>query len=124
MDMPVNNFTGFRVLLVEDQLVVAMQIEDMLHGLGCVVVGPVGTLESAVPLARKEAFDAAILDVSLDGEKVFPVAEELHMRGIPFAFATGYGEASLPEKWRRLHRLAKPFGREQLEECIRSLCGR
>jgi CheY-like chemotaxis protein len=120
-ELPVANPMGLRVLLVEDQMIVAMLIEDMLRELGCVVVGPAGTLESAVRLAREEELDAAILDVNLDGQKVFPAAEELLTRRIPFIFATGYGEQILPEKWHGLRRLAKPFNREQLEELIRSI---
>jgi DNA-binding response OmpR family regulator len=119
--MAVANPVGLRVLLVEDQMIVAMEVEDILRGLGCVVVGPVGTLKSAVRLAREEALDAAILDVSLDGDKVFPVAEELQRRGISFLFATGYEEQILPAKWHGVPRIAKPFRREKLEKLIRSV---
>ena len=115
------NLRGMRVLLVEDQMIVAIEIEDFLRRLGCVVVGPVGTLESALRLAREAALDAAVLDVSLDSEKVFPVAEELQTRGIPFIFATGYGESVLPEKWQDQRRLGKPFKRQELERIIRSI---
>lgn len=65
--------------------------------------------------------DAAILDVGLDGEDVFPAAEELQTRGIPFIFATGYGKQFLPEKWHGLRLLAKPFTREQLEKLIKGI---
>jgi CheY-like chemotaxis protein len=114
-----NDLQGIRVLLVEDQMIVAMQIEDMLHAAGCEVVGPVGTLQAALALAHEEALDLAVLDVDLDGEKVYPAAEELQARGIPFILATGYGESTLPEKWRNQPRLNKPFGREQLELFLR-----
>ena len=117
------SLTGRRVLLVEDQMVIAMEIEDVLLELGCVVVGPVGRLEAAVRLAREEALDAAILDVNLGGEKVFPVAEALQTRSIPFIFSTGYGEAALPEKWRGLLRLDKPFRRAQLETLLKRVSG-
>ncbi|HEY5755663.1 MAG TPA: response regulator [Steroidobacter sp.] len=112
------------MLLIEDQMIVAMQIEDMLSAAGCEVVGPVGTLHEAIALAHKEALDAAVLDVNLDGEKVYPAAETLQTRGIPFIFATGYGESTLPEKWRELPRLSKPFGREALEQVPGSVAGR
>jgi CheY-like chemotaxis protein len=112
------------VLLVEDQMIVAMQIEDMLRAAGCEVVGPVGTLQEAIALAHREALDLAVLDVNLDGEKVYPAAEELRARGIPFVLATGYGESTLPEKWRNQPRLSKPFRREQLEQLLRSVTGR
>ena len=98
--MSTSDLQGLRVLLVEDQMIVAMQIEDMLHAAGCEVVGPVGTLEAAIALAHAEVLDVAVLDVNLDGEKVYPAAEELQARGIPFILATGYGASTLPEKWR------------------------
>lgn len=119
-----NDLKGVRVLLVEDQMIVAMQIEDILQAAGCKVVGPVGTLEAAIAMARDEPLDAAVLDVNLDGDKVYPAAEELHSRGIPFILATGYGEQTLPEKWRYRPRLSKPFRREQLEQLLGSVAGR
>jgi CheY-like chemotaxis protein len=119
-----NDLQGIRVLLVEDQMIIAMQIEDMLHAAGCEVVGPVGTLQAAITLAHEEALDLAVLDVSFDGEKVYLAAEELQARGIPFILATGYGESTLPEKWRNQPRLNKPFRREQLEQFLRSVTGR
>lgn len=109
------------MLLVEDQMIVAMQVEDMLRAAGCEVVGPVGALQAAIALAHEEPLDAAVLDVNLDGEKVYPAVEELQARGIPFIFATGYGESTLPEKWRDQPRLSKPFRREQLEQLLRSV---
>ena len=122
--MPGKELKGVRVLLVEDQMIVAMQIEDMLQAAGCKVVGPVGTLQAAVAMAREEPLDAAVLDVNLDGDKVFPAAEELHSRGIPFILATGYGEQALPDQWRHRPRLSKPFRREQLEQLLSSVAGR
>lgn len=110
-----------RILLVEDQMIIAMELQDTLQDLGCEVVGPVGALERAVDLARAERLDAAILDVNIDGSKVFPVAEELQARRIPFVFATGYGEASLPEKWRDAFRLTKPLQRKRLELFIKKI---
>jgi DNA-binding NarL/FixJ family response regulator len=88
---------GARVLLVEDQMIVAVEVEVMLRAAGCEVVGPVGTLQAAITLAHEEALDLAVLDVNLDGEKVYQAAEELQTRGIPFILATGYGESTLPE---------------------------
>jgi len=65
--------------------------------------------------------DAAVLDVSLDGDYVFPVAEELKRWEIPFIFATGYGEHILPDKWHGQVHLGKPFNREQLEKLLRNI---
>ena len=112
------------MLLVEPQVIVAMEVEDMLRAAGCEVIGPVGTLQAAITLAHEEVLDAAVLDVDLDGEKVYPAAEALHTRGIPFILATGYGESTLPEKWRDQPRLSKPFRREQLEQLLRSTASR
>jgi len=116
-----NDLKSVRVLLVEDQMIVALQIEDMLRAFGCEVVGPAGTLQAAITLAREEAFDVAILDINLDGEKVYPTAEELQARGIPIILASGYGESTLPEKWRDQPRLIKPFRRQQLEQLLTSV---
>ena len=74
---------------------VAMMLEDMLLDLGCEIVGPAASLETALALVRSGAFDAAVLDVNLAGEKAFPVADALAALGVPFVYATGYGRAGL-----------------------------
>jgi DNA-binding response OmpR family regulator len=88
-----------------------------------VIVGPVATLEKALKLAEEEEFDAAILDVTIRGGKVFPVAELLLRRGIPFVFASGYGDWALPEELRDKPRLTKPFTIGELEAQVRRLYG-
>ena len=118
-ERPVADLTGLRVLVVEDRTLVAMELEDILTALGCAVVGPVGNLEAAVKLAHEAELDAAVLDVDLDGDKVFPVAEVLRKRDIPFIFSTGYGGAMIPAEWRGPLRLDKPFTRAQIEQHIR-----
>ena len=115
------DLTGLRVLLVEDQMIVAMEIESLLQGFGCVVVGPVTALEPALRLAREGALDAAILDVNLDGEKVWPVVYALQARSIPLILSTGYGASALPEDLRSLPRVEKPFTRTDLETLMRSV---
>ncbi|QND66650.1 response regulator [Mesorhizobium loti] len=80
-----------RVLVVEDEALVAMLIEDMLLELGYEVLGPAMRLGPALEMARDEIFDLAVLDVNLANEQSFPVAQLLQERGIPFVFATGYG---------------------------------
>ena len=87
---------GKRILLVEDHFLIAMMLEQQLKQAGCVVTGPVARLRPALDLATREAFDFAVLDVDLFGEKVFPVAEMLEERGIDFILTTGYGEAAVP----------------------------
>ena len=81
---------GKRVLVIEDEAIIAAMIEDMLTELGAVVVGPAGTLAKAVELARREPIDAGMLDVNIRSEKIDPVIETLRGRGVPFVLATGY----------------------------------
>jgi CheY-like chemotaxis protein len=85
--------SGRRVLVVEDEALVAALLSDMLEDAGATVIGPAGTLGDAAALARDADVDAAILDVNLHGQRVDPVAATLAERGVPFAFATGYGRA-------------------------------
>ena len=103
--------TGKRVLLVEDEALVAMLVEDMLADEGCEVAATASRLGDALALAADTSLliDIAILDVNLAGEPVFAVAEALARRGVPFAFATGYGAGGLPESWRNRPTLQKPF---------------
>jgi CheY-like chemotaxis protein len=110
-----------RVLIVEDEMLVAMMIEDALTDLGLEVAGTVGTIEEALVEAAKDGFDCAILDVHLHGKDVYPVAEALAARGVPFVFATGYGQEGLPEKYRGRPSLPKPFTRQDLKRVLAKL---
>ena len=103
------NLTGRRILVVEDELLIAMLVEGALADIGCVTIGPVGDLESALRMAQTEPLDAAILDVTIRGGQVFPVAEALRARNLPFVLASGYGDWALPEPFRDQPRLTKPF---------------
>lgn len=86
-----------RVLIVEDELLVALMLEDFLIEFGCIPVGPYRTVAKALEALAIEAFDLAVLDVNLDGEMVYPVAYALAERHLPFLFVSGYGkEAILP----------------------------
>lgn len=100
---------GKRVLVVEDEAVVAMLLEDMLGDLGCVAVGPAMTLKLGTELAQKEKIDVAILDVNVAGERVYPIAEILAVREVPMIFATGYGEGGLQDPWRGRPTVQKPY---------------
>ena len=101
-----------RVLIVEDETLVAMLLEDMLDDAGHTVAHCASNLPQALDFIETKAseFDFAILDVNLGGQPIFPVAEALQARGKPFAFATGYGPAGLPDAWRNRPTLSKPFG--------------
>ena len=112
---------GLRVLVVEDDMLIAVYIEEVLQGLGCIVVGPVSKLDAAMRMADDEALDAAILDINIRGGHVYPAAERLRARGIPFALASGYGNWALPEAFRNQPRLTKPFTEQELEAQVLSL---
>lgn len=86
-----SRFEGLRVLVVEDEPVVAMCLEDMLEALGCETIGPASRLAEGLALVEAGGFDAAILDINLGGERSTPIAQALRDRGVPFAFASGYG---------------------------------
>ena len=110
-----------RVLLVEDEYLIRMLLEDMLADLGYAIAEAVGTIAEASQIATAGAFDVAILDVNVDGEEVYPVADILAQRGLPFVFVTGYGEGSLPAKYRSHPALQKPFQSEQLRSTLAGL---
>jgi len=107
-----------RVLVVEDEYLIRMLLEDMLADLGYAVAAAVGTVTEARELAATAEFSAAILDVNLDGQEIYPVADILKERGLPFVFVTGYGERSLPEPYRDRPALVKPFQADQLSAAL------
>jgi CheY-like chemotaxis protein len=111
--------TPLRILVVEDEGLVAMLIEDMLDDLGCKVPCSASTVAQALTWieAGGEA-DAALLDVNLAGETVWPVAEALTALGVPFAFTTGYGHLGQP-RFAHAPLLGKPIRAERLEEVLR-----
>ena len=100
---------GLRILVVEDVFSMALVVENTLSALGCTVVGPVARLDEANRLAAAEALDGALLDVNLNGEAVYPVVDTLRARGVPLIFVTGYSAGALPETYRALPRVVKPF---------------
>jgi CheY-like chemotaxis protein len=110
-----------RVLLIEDEALIAMSIEDTLAELGHEVVAVATRLDRAMELAQQAQLELAIVDINLNGEKTYPVAEILAARDIPFIFATGYGAPVLEEKWRHLPALQKPFQAQDLVEAIAAI---
>ena len=111
---------GLRMLVVEDEALVAMLVEDLLTDLGCVVVDVAGTLEDGLIAAQTAApsIDGAILDINLGDAKVFPIAELLLAHGVKFVFATGYGRDGLDPRYAEHAVLAKPFRRDALEKAL------
>jgi CheY-like chemotaxis protein len=111
---------GTRVLLVEDEALVAMLLEDMLLDHGCRVVATGARLDEALIHANDLTleFDVALLDLNLAGENTFQVAAALAARDIPFAFSTGYGAGGLPPEWRDRPTLQKPFTGEDMARAL------
>jgi CheY-like chemotaxis protein len=108
-----------RVLVVEDEALVAMLIEDQLSDLGYEIVGPAATAAQAVALCERERVDTAVLDINLGGgQRSDPVAELLSERDIPFVFVTGYGKHGVAERFKGTAVLQKPFTKDQLEAVL------
>jgi CheY-like chemotaxis protein len=112
---------GKRVLAVEDEGLVAMWLEDLLTDLGCVVVGPANSIEVAFELLERDSIELAVLDINIAGEKVFPVAERLAARNVPFVFATGYGASGVVEPFAQRPVVQKPYTLEVLKRALESV---
>ena len=115
-----------RILVVEDEYAHAEDIRRELIEAGAIVVGPVPTIHKAMRLVEAEArIDGAVLDINLGGEMVFPVAEALRARSVPFLFATGYDSGRTPEAYKDIQRIEKPVtpgeAARQLGRLLRSV---
>ena len=113
---------GKRILVVEDEALIAVMVEDMLAELGSEVVGPAATIEQALVLARSGALDGAVLDVNVRGERIDPVADALAARGVPMLFATGYGEVRLASGATATV-IDKPYTQEKLARGLAAAMG-
>ena len=114
-----NSLLGLRVLVVEDEVFVAWLLEEMLTGLGCIVVGPAARVEQALTMIETAVpFDVAVLDINLNEEESYPVADALATRSIPFVFSTGYDKDSLPDGYQNFPILQKPYEQKQLGEAL------
>jgi len=110
--------------VVEDESLVAMLLETILEDMGCSPVGPAASVEEGLDLAAGgEPLDAALLDVNVAGRQVFPVAEALRSRGVPFVFSTGYGEGGLPDDWRGHPTIQKPFSEAAVRQALMKAMG-
>ena len=114
---------NLRVIIIEDEALVVMLLEDMLAEIGCRVVGLASHLDQAIDLASSADADFAILDVNLDGQEAYPVAERLSARGMPFVFATGYGHPGMRYGLDQRPALQKPFRLEDLRRAIAEAMG-
>ena len=110
---------GRRILVVEDDAMIAMMVEDMLMDLGCTVIGPAASLEAAIGLASGDpAIDGALLDVNLNGASVFPLADDLRARGVPIVFCSGSGEGGLRDVDKGSGVLRKPYREGELADAL------
>jgi CheY-like chemotaxis protein len=109
---------GLRILVVEDEVIVAMMLEDILTELGHHVVGPIHRVNKALEIAQNDPIDIALLDVHVAGAEVYAVAERLEARHIPFVFTTGYGKAGLRDAFSARPVLQKPFSVQSLSDIL------
>lgn len=110
-----------RVLVVEDQMLLALALTSLLEDLGCEAVGPVAQLVTALPIVMKEPLDAALLDIRLGDESVEPIAAILIRRGIPFGFVTGHARDQIPIALRDRPYVGKPFSDSEIKAIMREL---
>lgn len=113
-----------RILVVEDSPLLAEFVEQLLEDFGCTVVGPTGSLAIARELASEEHIDAAVLDLNIRGEKIYAVAAMLAGRGVPFLFASGYADWTLPPEYQDVPRLLKPYQADTLRPMLEALLDR
>jgi DNA-binding response OmpR family regulator len=113
-----SSFRGARVLVVEDEAMLSLELEAMLLDMGCVIAGTAAKLDDALRIARSSEFDVALLDVNLGGKRVDPVAEAIRARGTPIIFVTGYGKTAASGLV-----LAKPYDAAALEGMLNEALG-
>jgi CheY-like chemotaxis protein len=106
------------VLIVEDEAIISFLIEDMLLELGCGSVTNVAGIPEALSAIDESCPDVAVLDVNLDGQEVYPVAERLKACGVPFVFTTGYGSDGLKREWAHMPVVQKPFRADMLAKAL------
>jgi CheY-like chemotaxis protein len=119
---PQPSLSGRRVLVVEDEFFVADDLVQAITQLGAEIIGPVPTRDEALDLlATAGQIDLAVLDINLEDEAVYPVADALAARGVPFLFATGYSQALVPARYQHVPRWEKPFDPQALAQALPSL---
>lgn len=125
MTTTVSALSGLRLLVVEDEFMIAEYIEDLLESLGCEVVGSVATIEEAFAVIKDGVLQGVLLDANLHGDSSAPIADALLGKDIPFVVVTGYGGLALPgEALDRAPRLIKPFSPTELETTLLAAFGR
>jgi CheY-like chemotaxis protein len=114
---------GRRVLVVEDEAMIALLIESVLDEAGCRIVGPMADADAALAAIRSERVDAALLDICLSGARSYPIADALVARGVPFAFVSGLALTDMPPAYRNRPHVTKPFGPEAIVLMLERLIG-
>ena len=123
-DLAGRDLAGLRILVVEDEWMVAMMIQDALRQWKCEIIGPVPTIDLALAAVQQHTLDGALLDSNLNGRVITPVAEELSARAVPFIMVTGYASSALDvEVVRTAPRIIKPFADKQLAETMMEVFG-
>ena len=120
-EMTGSSMEGKRILVVDDEPLLVMDLVDTLSNVGCVIVGPASNHAQAKVLIVEADFDAALMDVNLGGQQVDDLAAALTQRNIPFAFVTGYGREGLPQSFQHAPLVGKPFSQQQLLDVVRQL---
>ncbi|MGH6872289.1 MAG: response regulator [Rhizomicrobium sp.] len=115
------NKPGLKILVVEDEAIVSFLIEEMLLDLGCAEVWLAGSVAPALSLLDDRKPDLAVLDVNLAGVPVYPIAERLAQMGVPFFFATGYGQKGLAPEWAGRPVIQKPFDQDALSRMLAAI---
>jgi CheY-like chemotaxis protein len=113
--MTERSLRGLRLLVVEDEVLVALMIEDMLAELGCVIAGMVASVPKALDIARSAPLEGAVLDINVAGEAIYPVAQILMERGVPFLFTTGYDPSGIDRRFAHAPVVRKPFQVSELK---------
>lgn len=114
------SLSGLRLMIVEDEALLSLDLEDLLTQMGCTVVCKAARLRDAVKAAAEADIDLAILDLNLAGERVDPVADILSRRGVPFVFTTGYGESGIDPRFRSVVLVEKPYDGDALRPALLS----
>lgn len=109
---------GKRILVVEDEPLIALELEEMVVELGCTLAGSVAQIAEALVLIEAGSLDAAVLDVNLGSQKVDPVADALAVQGCPFVFTTGYGRVGVPVAYNDRAVVQKPFTRDDVADAL------
>jgi hypothetical protein len=113
-----------QILVVEDEVLIGVYLEGLIHELGCVCIGPIVKLSEAIEQAQTAIVDAAILNLIVDGQPAYAVAEILDRRGIPFGFASGVVHASILPDWATRPRVDKPYSLQGVQRLIETLLRR